>query len=165
MKKTWLALLACIIATGLLAQDNKTLAPAKIKTLEGQTLDVQDLGKSGKITVISFWATWCSPCKKELDAIVDYYEEWQQKYDMELVAVSVDDPRTIAKVKAMAAQKKWPYRILHDFNKEFQISANVGSVPYTILLDDKGNIVYEHTGYNPGDELELEELMKELKRY
>ncbi|MBK9338727.1 MAG: TlpA family protein disulfide reductase [Lewinellaceae bacterium] len=164
MKKTLLVLLACIGVAGLFAQDNKTLPSAKIKTLEGQTLDVQELGKTGKITVISFWATWCSPCKKELDAILDYYPEWQKKYDMELVAVSVDDPRTVAKVPAMVAQKNWPYRILHDFNKEFQQVANVASVPYTILLDSKGNVVYEHTGYAPGDELELEDRMKELRR-
>jgi len=165
MKKTLLVLLACLAVSGLFAQENRSLSSAKVKTLEGKTLDVQELGQTGKITVISFWATWCSPCKKELDAIMDYYEEWQEKFDMELVAISVDDPRTFAKVPAMVAQKKWPYRILHDFNKEFQISANVASVPYTILLDDKGNVVYEHTGYAPGDELELEERMKEIKRY
>jgi thiol-disulfide isomerase/thioredoxin len=164
MKKTLLVLLACLGVAGLFAQENKTLPSAHVKTLEGQTLDVQELGKSGKITVISFWATWCSPCKKELDAIKDYYEEWQEKYDMELVAISVDDPRTFAKVPAMVAQKEWKYRILHDFNKEFQQSANVASVPFTLLLDQKGNVVYEHTGYAPGDELDLEDRIKEIKR-
>jgi peroxiredoxin len=112
----------------------------------------------------SFWATWCSPCKKELDAILDYYDEWREKYGMELIAVSIDDSRTAAKVPAMVAQKRWPYRILHDFNKEFQIAANVAQIPHTLVVDPKGNIVYEHTGYAPGDELELEEVLKELRR-
>ena len=166
MKKSLLVLVACLGAFGLFAQDAaKTLPSAKVKTMEGQVLDVQELGKSGKITVISFWATWCSPCKKELDAIMDYYADWQKTYDMELVAISVDDPRTAAKVPAMVAQKGWTYRILHDYNKEFQQAANVASVPYTILLDQSGNIVFEHTGYAPGDELELEEHMKDLKKF
>ena len=166
MKKSLLLLVACITALSLSAQEAvKVLPSANLKTLEGQVVNAQELGKSGKITVLSFWATWCSPCKKELDAIMDYYEEWQTTYDMELVAISVDDPRTAAKVPAMVAQKGWTYRILHDYNKELQQAVNVASVPYTILLDQAGNIVFEHTAYPPGDELELEEHMKDLKRH
>jgi cytochrome c biogenesis protein CcmG/thiol:disulfide interchange protein DsbE len=159
MKKTLLALSLCLFALALGAQ-NKSLASANVKTLQGQTLNVQELGKSGKITVISFWATWCSPCKKELDAIKDYYEDWQKEYGVELVAISVDDARTAAKIPAMVAEKGWTYRVLIDSNKEFQQTANVASVPYTLLLDQNGNIVFEHTGYAPGDELELEEKIK-----
>lgn len=151
-----------VTASSIFAQ--KTLPSANIKTLEGQSLNVQDLGKTGKITVISFWATWCSPCKKELDAIMDYYEDWQKDYDMELVAISVDDARSAAKVPAMVKEKGWQYRILLDPSKELQTVANIQSVPHTFVLDQKGNIVFEHTGYTPGDELELEELFKELKK-
>jgi thiol-disulfide isomerase/thioredoxin len=161
MKKILLTLLTAFTANLLLAQ-TKTLPAANVKTLEGQVFNIQDLAKSGKITVISFWATWCSPCKKELDAIMDYYEEWQEKYDMQLVAVSVDDPRTAAKIPAMVAEKGWEYKILVDSGKEFQLAANVASVPHTLLLDQQGNVVYEHTGYAPGDELELEERFKTL---
>lgn len=165
MKKSLLVFVVCLGATALFAQGTKVLPSANLKTLEGQILNAQDLGKTGKITVLSFWATWCSPCKKELDAIMDYYEDWQKTYDMELVAISVDDSRTAAKITAMVAQKGWEYRILHDYNKEFQQAVNVSSVPYTILLDQAGNIVFEHTGYAPGDELELEDHMKELKKF
>ena len=164
MKKLLLLLLTvCGLSAGLSAQ-TKTLPSANVKTLEGQVLNVQELAKSGKITVISFWATWCSPCKKELDAIKDYYDEWKEKYNMELVAISVDDPRTAAKIPAMVAEKGWHYRVLLDYNKEFQQAANVASVPFTLLLDAKGNVVFEHTGYAPGDELELEDWFKDLSK-
>ncbi|MBP6826034.1 MAG: TlpA family protein disulfide reductase [Saprospiraceae bacterium] len=163
MKKTLLVLVAGLLTVATYAQ-NKTLPSANVKTLEGQSLNVQTLGQSGKITVISFWATWCSPCKKELDAIKDYYADWQKEYGMELVAISVDDPRTAAKIPAMVQEKGWEYRVLLDSNKEFQQTANVSSVPHTLLLDQSGNIVFEHIGYAPGDELELEEKIKELKR-
>lgn len=143
---------------------SKSLPSATLKTLQGQSLNAQELGKSGKITVISFWATWCSPCKKELDAIKDYYGEWKEKYNMELVAISVDDSRTAAKIPGMIEEKEWEYRILLDANKEFQIAANIASVPHTLLLDEKGNIVYEHVGYTPGDEVYLEEKIKGLKK-
>lgn len=164
MKKTLLTLAVAFLAlTASLAQ-TKSLPSANVKTLEGQSINVQELGKSGKITVISFWATWCSPCKKELDAIKDYYDEWKEKYGVELIAVSVDDARTAAKIPAMVKEKGWEYRILLDSNKEFQQTANVASVPYTILLNASGQIVFEHTGYTPGDELELEEKIKEMKK-
>lgn len=163
MKKTFLFLASCFIAASGFAQ-TKSLSSATVKTLQGQSLNVTELGKSGKITVISFWATWCSPCKKELDAIKDYYADWQKDYDMELVAVSVDDARTAAKIPAMIEEKGWEYRILHDANREFQQTANVTSVPHTILLDQNGHIVFEHVGYNPGDELELEEQIKAIKK-
>ncbi|MFN0215823.1 MAG: TlpA family protein disulfide reductase [Saprospiraceae bacterium] len=162
MKRNILLVAALFVTIAAFAQ--KTLPSANIKTLEGQTINVQELGKTGKITVLSFWATWCSPCKKELDAIADYYEEWQEKYDMELVAISVDDAQSSAKVKGQAKAKEWPYRILLDPTKDLQTAANIEGVPYTIVLDHHGNIVFEHRGYSPGDELELEELFKELKK-
>ena len=162
MKKTLLVFAAILVTIAAFAQ--KALPSANIKTLEGKTINVQELGKSGKITVVSFWATWCSPCKKELDAIADYYEEWQGKYGMELVAISVDDARSAAKIPAMVAEKGWKYRVLLDPAKELQTAVNIQSVPHTFVLDQKGNIVFEHTGYTPGDELELEELFKELKK-
>jgi cytochrome c biogenesis protein CcmG/thiol:disulfide interchange protein DsbE len=161
MLKSLLPVFFSLLALSAFAQ-NKTLSSATVKTLEGQSFNVQELGKSGKITVISFWATWCSPCKKELDAIKDYYEEWQSKYGVELVAVSVDDARTAAKVPAMVAEKGWTYRVLIDSNKEFQQTANVGPVPHTLVLDQNGQIVFEHSGYTPGDELELEDKIKAL---
>ena len=162
MKRNLLVLAALMVTIVAFAQ--KTLPSANIKTLEGQTINVQDLGKTGKITVISFWATWCSPCKKELDAIKDYYEDWQKDYDVELVAISVDDARSAAKIPAMVAEKGWTYRVLVDSSKELQTAANIQAVPHTYVLDQNGNIVFEHNGYTPGDELELEDLFKELKK-
>lgn len=163
MKKTLFALAAgLLLVVAAASAQTKTLPSVNVKTLQGQSLNVQELGKSGKITVISFWATWCSPCKKELDAIKDYYEDWQKDYGVELVAVSVDDARTAAKIPAMVEEKGWHYRVLLDSNKEFQTAANIASVPHTFLLNKSGQIVFEHTGYAPGDELELEEKIKAL---
>ena len=162
MKKTLLLLAVSFVAFNAFAQ--KMLPSANLKTLEGKTINVQELGKTGKITVISFWATWCSPCKKELDDIADYYDEWQEKYGIELVAISVDDARSAAKVPAMVKEKGWKYRVLLDPAKELQMAANIQAVPHTFVLDQNGNIVFEHNGYTPGDELELEELFKELKK-
>ncbi len=163
MKKT-LLLLALTSLTAIAFAQNKTLPSVTVKTLEGQSLNVQELGKTGHITVISFWATWCSPCKKEMDAVKDYYDEWKEKYGVEFVAVSIDDARSAAKIPAMVQEKGWPYRILLDANQDFKNAANIVTVPHTFLLDEKGSIVFEHSGYTPGDELELEDQIKLLKK-
>ncbi len=155
-------LLAFLFAFPAFAQ--KTVPSVQIKTIQGAAFDTRSLATPGQITVVSFWATWCAPCKKELDAIRDYYPEWQEKYKMRLVAISIDDARTAAKIPAMVEEKGWEYDVLTDTNKAFHQAVNATSVPHMLIIDQAGNIVYEHPGYNPGDEVELEKLLKELAR-
>ncbi|MCB0525339.1 MAG: TlpA family protein disulfide reductase [Lewinellaceae bacterium] len=163
MKKI-LTIFAAVLLTSTAFSQTKKIPSAVLKTLEGQSVDAATLGGDGKIRVVSFWATWCSPCKKELDAISEIYEDWQHDYDVELVAISTDDARSAAKVPGVVNAKGWPYRILLDSNKELSRAANIQSVPYTFLLDKEGNIVFEHIGYAPGDEEELEEQIAKLAK-
>jgi len=127
-----------------------------VKTLDGQSVSLAESIEEGQITVVSFWATWCSPCKKELDAIAEIYDEWQENYGVALIAVSVDDARASAKVKPMVAEKGWPFKVLIDTNQDLMRSLHFQSVPYTILIDQEGTIVYTHSGYLAGDEVDLE---------
>lgn len=148
---------ALLLSVSVFAQEGKTLPSVELKTLEGATINLQDLGKKGHPVLISFWATWCSPCKKELDAIADYYEDWQEMYDVEIVAVTIDDRRALAKVKPMVQTKGWEYTILSDVNSNCLQAMNFQTIPQTYLLNSAGEIVYAHSGYVPGDEEELEE--------
>ncbi len=144
-------------------QAQNSLPDISIKTLDGQTINIQDYSTNGKITVLSFWATWCSPCKRELDAIAEYYEEWQEEFDMELVAITIDNARNLPKVKPIVETKGWEYTILSDANEDLKRALNFQTVPMTFLIDQEGKIVYSHSGYNPGDEFELEDKIKALK--
>ena len=169
MKLFQLLLLALFLstATTLSAQSDsqkkyKTLPDVNIKNLEGKSVNIQDFAKNGKITVLSFWATWCHPCKRELDAIADLYPDWQEDYDMELVAITIDDARSMRKVKPMVETKGWEYIILSDSNEDLKRALNFQTVPMTLLLNQQGQIVYEHNSYSPGDEDELEEKIKKL---
>jgi len=140
--------------------DGNTLPSVDVKTLDGKTVNIQDFVGKGKVTVISFWATWCSPCKRELDAIAEIYPDWQEDYDVELLAVTIDDARGVAKVPAMVSSKGWEYKVLSDSKQELQRALNFQTVPQTFLLNAAGEIVYTHSGYSPGDEFELEEEIK-----
>jgi len=140
----------------------RTLPDVEVKTLDGQKLSIKEFAENKKITILSFWATWCSPCKKELDAIADIYPDWQEEYDAELVAVTIDTQRALAKVKPMVEAKGWEYIILSDANQDLRQALNFQTIPQTFLLDADGNIVYSHSGYVPGDEYELEDKIKAL---
>jgi len=90
------------------------------------------------------------------------YPDWQEEYGAELIAITIDDARYIAKVPALIETKGWEYTILADSKRELQKALNFQSVPQTFLLDAEGNIIYTHSGYNPGDEIELEDKIAAL---
>ena len=162
--KNLLVLVLITLASTAFANGNPTskMPNVNLKTLDGKTINIQEFANNGKITVISFWATWCSPCKKELDAISELYGEWVEAYGVELVAVTIDNARQLAKVKPMVAQKGWEFTVLSDSKQELQRALNFQTIPQTFLLDKEGNIVYKHSGYSPGDEYELEDHIAEL---
>lgn len=164
MKLQTILVLSLFLCFGFFASAQKSVPSAEIKTLDGKTVNLQEYANNGKITVFSLWATWCSPCKKELDAIAEIYPDWQEEYDMELVAITIDTQRALAKVKPMVLAKGWEYIILSDANNVLRNALQFQSIPQTYLVDQSGNIVYSHTGYVPGDEYELEEQMKMLRK-
>lgn len=135
-----------------------------LKTLDGKSVNLTDYAKNGKLTVISFWATWCSPCKKELDAIADYYPDWAEEYDMELLAITIDTRRALAKVPGIVATKGWEYTVLSANEQDAQNALNFQTIPQTFIIDKNGKIVWDHSGYLPGDEEELEEEIAKLSR-
>lgn len=160
-------LFVVVLASSSFAQKKKQLPSSlEVKTLSGKTVSLKKyVAKKGKITVLSFWATWCKPCKAELDNIAEeYYEKWQDDYDVELIAISMDAARTTKKVRPMVDAKGWDYDVLCDPNNNAYQALGFNAVPYTILLDEKGNIIDTHTGYKPGDEDELEEKISKLAK-
>jgi peroxiredoxin len=135
-----------------------------METITGQKVKLKEyVAKKGKITVVNFWATWCKPCKEELDNInSDYLDDWKTDYDIVFIAVSMDNSRTKPKVAGLVKTKDWQFDILCNPDNSAYQALGFNSCPHTLLLDEKGNIVYVHTGYKPGDEDELEEQIAEL---
>lgn len=163
MKKFILTTLAFLALNIGFTQDQKqTLPDLSLKDINGKMVNVKDYAKKGKMVIISFWATWCAPCKKELNNINELYEEWKTKYDVIVVAVSIDNARNVMKVKPYVDGQAWPFDVLLDVNSDMMRAMNVVNPPHTFLLDKTGNIVYSHTGYLEGDEFTLEEKMKAL---
>lgn len=156
-------LLFLTFALGLIAMSftvlDKKFPSLKLKNLDGKEIDINASFTKNKLTVVSYWATWCSPCKKELDAMSELYPSWQ-KDGIEVIAVTIDDIQQLNKVKPLAQQKKWKYTLLSDANKESMRTLNFQSIPQTFVVDKNGNILYTHSGYVAGDEFELEKKLK-----
>ena len=161
MKVIYLSLIMLICSS---FTDTISFPSATVKTLEGKSVEIKDYIGQGKITVVSFWATWCSPCKRELDAIGDLLPAWKEKYNLEVLAVTLDNSRGLAKVPAIVQSKGWEFIVLSDSNQALQQALGFQSIPQSYLLDGKGNIVYSHTGYSPGDEFELEDEIKKIAK-
>jgi len=142
----------------------QTLPDVNLKTLDGKSINIKEHVKQNKFTVLSFWATWCGPCKKELDALTDFHEGWQEDMGVELVAITVDNARGLSKVKPMVNTKGWEFTVLADSKQELQRALNFQTIPQTFIVDSGGNVVYSHNGYNPGDEIALEDKLKELSK-
>ncbi len=165
MKKLSVLLVALLTVMGmqLHAQDHaaetgKKLPAVQLVDMEGKAVNTAELGFTGPI-VISFWATWCSPCKRELNTIHELYTDWQEETGVNLVAVSIDDEKTKNSVPVYVNGKGWEYLVLMDPNGEFKRAMGVNNVPHTFLINKEGHIVYSHNNYAPGDE---ERLYKEI---
>lgn len=139
------------------------LPSVDLEYMDGKSIALKDVTNKNGVTIISLWATWCVPCLKELDAINDIYSEWQEETNVQLLAISVDDSRTVKRVKSMVNGKDWDYTVLLDTNSDLKRALNASSIPLTILVKDN-KIVYEHSGYSPGAELELYEKIKKLSK-
>jgi thiol-disulfide isomerase/thioredoxin len=139
---------------------NGKFPAAQLKNLDGEAVNITNITTKHKKTIISFWASWCKPCKNEMDAVAELYEEWQEDYDVEFVAITIDNARGLAKIPAIIATKDWNYTFLSDTNQELKQALNFQTIPQTFVVDQDNNIIYSHNGYTPGDELELEEILK-----
>ncbi|MCD4747309.1 MAG: TlpA family protein disulfide reductase [Bacteroidales bacterium] len=140
------------------------LPSVDVKTMGSETFNTADISNDGKPIILSFWALWCKPCIKELSAIADIYEEWQEETGVKLIAVSIDDARSSSKVLPTVNGKGWDYEVLLDANGDFKRAMNVNMIPHTFLLNGKGEIVWQHTSFSEGSELELIELVRKLNK-
>ncbi len=132
----------------------------KLENIDGDYIALNDEIGSGPV-LLSFWATWCKPCVEEMTKYKDLYEDYKDK-GFKVLAISIDDERSVAKVKPFVKSKRYPFMVLLDPNSEVARKYYAQNVPYSVLLDKSGKIVYTHLGYMKGDELKMKNKIDEL---
>jgi cytochrome c biogenesis protein CcmG, thiol:disulfide interchange protein DsbE len=171
MKIFFIVVFLAFLSTFLFAQENNSsssgekmegrIAPNfKLENLNGGYTELSDeLGKGP--VLLSFWATWCKPCVEELTELKKVYEDYKSK-GFNILAISIDDEKTISKVKPFVRTKGFPFTILLDPNSDAARKYYAYNPPYTVLINKKGEIVYTHLGYMRGDELKVRQEVGDL---
>ncbi len=138
------------------------LPSVKLKDINGKTVDTALLSNDGKPFIISFFATWCKPCNRELKAINEVYADWQDETGVKVVAISIDEAQNAQKVKPMVDAAGWEYEVLLDPNSDFRRAMGVNMIPHVFVIDGNGKVAESRSGYTEGGEQHLIEKVKEL---
>lgn len=157
--RLFIVLCGMMLASAAMAQMPKLT----LNDINGNKVETDTLGTHGQPVIIDFFATWCKPCNRELSAISEVYDEWVEETGVRLVAISIDQAQNIHKVKPLVDENEWPYEVLLDPNSDLKRALGIQMIPYVLIIDGKGNIVYRHNGYTDGAENELIEKIRSLK--
>ena len=164
MKKIIAAVTGLFLSFAVQAQ-NAELPDTQIKDVSsGKKLAFNTTFEKGKVTVVSFWATWCVPCKKEIKNIREKLVDWHKEADFNYMTVSIDETRAEGLVRSYAKSQGWDFPYYIDPNSDLKRSLNFQSVPFTIIIDKTGKVVFMHSGYEEGGEEEVFAKVKELAK-
>jgi peroxiredoxin len=126
-----------------------------LRDINNQEVQLSDL--KGKVVVLSFWATWCAPCKEEMPHLQRMYDKYKDK-GFVVLSISSDDARTASRVKPFIRSKGFTFPVLLDKQSKVTTTYNPGkTLPWTVVIDRNFDVAKVHSGYNPGDEEELDE--------
>lgn len=128
----------------------------------GKKIAFNQTFEKGKVTVVNFWATWCVPCKKEINNVRRKMADWKKEADFNYMTVSIDESRAEGLVRSYAKSQGWDFPYYQDANSDLKRSLNFQNVPFTIIVDKTGKVAWMHTGYEEGGENEVFDKVKEL---
>ncbi len=154
--KSILFLLSFWIGVAVSAQN---IPDANVLDMNGRKVAFKDIIQSDQPVIVSFWATWCVPCINELDAINEVYPDWQDETGVKLIAISRDDDRTARRIKPLVNGKAWDYVVYRDYNDDLKRAFNIASIPFMLIIKN-GKIIAKRSGYTPGSEDEIYDLIQ-----
>lgn len=161
MKKIRLMAVALLVSAAAYAQSDLPDTPIK-DVASGKRVAFKQTVNPGRVTVVSFWATWCVPCKKEIKNVREKLATWKQTCDFDYITVSIDETRSEGLVRSYAKSQGWDFPYYIDANADLKRSLNFQNVPFTLIIDKTGKVAWMHSGYEEGGENEVYAKVKEL---
>jgi len=163
MRKIIAAVAVLFLTTAVQAQTE--LPDTQVKDVNtGKKVAFNQTFDKGKVTMVSFWATWCIPCKKEIKNIQKKLPDWKKEVDFNYETISIDESRSEGLVRSYAKSQGWDFPFYIDANSDLKRSLNFQSVPFTLIIDKTGKVAYMHSGYEEGGEEEVFAKVKELSK-
>lgn len=161
MRKVLVTLMVTVMAC-IAFNASAQLPSINLKDINGNTVNTATINNNGKPFIVSFFATWCKPCMRELRSISEVYPDWQDETGVKVVLVSIDEAQNSNKVKPLVDAEGWEFEVLLDVNSELYTAMGLQMVPHVIICDGNGNVVYSHSGYTDGGEEQLIEIVRTL---
>lgn len=163
MKK--IALFIALVCSTMIAIAQTKAPSTTVQTATGSSIAFNKIAPAGQVTLVSFWANWCIPCKKEIKTINEKMDSWkQQGAKFSYVLVSVDDAKSIDGAKAYISKQGYKIPAYYDTNQSLKKAIGFQNVPFTAIVDKKGNIVYTHSGFDADAEAKILQKLKELSK-
>ena len=160
MKRLFIAWSCVFLSLGIWSQ----VPDISLRDINGKKVNIKEFCTSGHPTIVSFFATWCKPCLRELKTIADVYDDWQEETGVQLLAISIDQAQDVEKVKPLIDGNNWDYTVLIDAEGEVKRLFQVQSVPFMLIVDDNGKIVEQRSGYTDGEEKQVFDALKKMKK-
>ena len=136
----------------------KAAIPAPHFALDGRAGAVDLDSLRGKLVLVDFWASWCGPCQKSFPWMTSMYERYAAK-GFTVVAVNLDKDRERA--NQFLASRNVPFLVAYDPNGTTAKAYKVWGMPTSYLVNPKGEIVYQHMGFDPKNEAAFEAAIRE----
>lgn len=136
---------------------------AQIKDLHGKAINTSSFSNNGKPIIMVFWYSVHKFPTRELDALLENYEDWKKETGVKIIAISIDDSRTASSVSPMINARGWNFEFYLDINSDFKRAMNVNLVPQTFLINGAGEIVWNTVGFMEGNESLIYDELKKIK--
>jgi thiol-disulfide isomerase/thioredoxin len=160
------SILALVLAVSpsVFAQDETSedewAGPAfELENLDGDTVTEADVFSEGSVYLIDFWASWCRPCNQYLPHLKEMVEDYGDR-GFKVVIFCVDDAGTISTARTMLTSGDYPFEILFDPEAKVQDFLAVRRIPTTVILDENGEELWRHVGYEAGAEDDVREQLE-----